>query len=45
MFREIMAENVLNMVKYIHLQMQKVKWNPSKIIKIMPKYIIINLTK
>ena len=27
-----MTENVLNMVKYIHLQMQKVQWTPSKII-------------
>ena len=27
-----MTENVLNMVKYIHLQIQKVQWNPSRII-------------
>ena len=27
-----MTENVLNMVKDIHLQMQKVQWNPSRII-------------
>lgn len=45
MFKEIMAKNILNMVKYIHLQMQKVQWKLSRVIRIIPKLIIIKLTE